>query len=692
MSERGFLPVLVLAQTQNHAEKLNGMLRAAGHAVRSAWAGNVEDAEKALKERRPDVIFYFLQTPGISLEDVVALPARLKLDCPVLAVTKQADEASIAATIRKGARDLVSIDNAERLEAVLVRELEVMRQSRALRKAEDTLRGYQERFQSFLQESGDAIAYVQDGIHVNANPAYLELFGHKLSAELEGLPVMDLFVGADQTRLKDALRDVAKGKSLEPLKLKAATAKGEREIEIALRQVEIDGEPCVELAIRSEADTTALEAQMAELGKRDPVTGLYHRHYFAELLTQELATSKAGVVRALVLVKPDKFSAIEERIGPLATDEVLKQLAEIVTSLVEQNDVAARFGGNIFTVLMQRPSLKQIELWADKLRTTVAGKIFEAGGQSTSMTVSIGIADFADEAPTPGAIIGHAQQAGHEARAAGGNRIKVYTPPVRDKEGKISDVGWVKKITTALKQNNFQLVYQPIASLQGDVSEFFDVLVRMIDEDGKEIMPGEFIPAAIRNGLMVGIDRWIMDKAFKVLAERARENRKTRFFIRLSDQSLVDATLPAWVEKQLAACGVPTGSVVFQIAEQAVEKHLKEAKEFTTAIKRLNCGIAIEHFGIGHNPLQIFEHLRMDFVKIDGSLMPYLQTENPKRALVQQIIEKTQELGIDTVAERVENANTMAVLWQLGVNYIQGNYVQEPEVIMADNARLPSEV
>jgi diguanylate cyclase (GGDEF)-like protein/PAS domain S-box-containing protein len=690
LSERGFLPVLVVAQAQNHAEKLNSLLRAAGHPVRSTWVGNLDEAEIALTDQRFDLIFCFTGLADAPLEMTAGVRDELAAGLPLLAVAKSADEPGILEALGKGARDLVSLDNPQRLEAVLVRELGVLKQARALARAEDTIRGFQTRFESLLTESGDAIAYFQDGIHVSANPAWLARFGYASMEELEGLPVMDLFATDSQKTLKDALRDCAKGKPVPKLKLKALNVSGEEfEAELEVRQVEMDGEPALEIAIRQEADTSELEAQMAEVARRDPLTGLYHRHHFVEVLGDEVQRVRKGAARALLFIKPDKFTVIEEKVGPLASDHVLKLLGAQIAQKLAPHETGARFGGNIFAALVMRHTFKEIEQFASELTTLVGKTVFEAGGQSTSMTVSVGIADFGAEAPNAATLIAHAQQACRGARVAGGNRSKLYEPPVTDKEGKLSDAGWAKELTAAIKSNRFQLVYQPIASLQGDESQMFDVLVRMLAEDGREVMPGEFIPPAIRLGLMVGIDRWILDQSFRIIAQRNRDKQQARFFIRISDQSLTDATLVPWIQKGLESHQVPAGSVVFQIAEQSAAKFLKDAKTLADAAKGLKCKVAIEHFGVGHDALRLFDHLQPDFVKIDGSFMARLGADPPKDKLVQAIIEKAVELNIETIAERVENANTMAVLFGFGVNYIQGNYVQEPEVIMTENARLP---
>ena len=698
MVERNFLPLLVISQSQNNAEKINSILRSAGHAVRSAWASNLDDAETAILAQKPALILCFLKVPEAPVNDVLGLQQRLCPDVGLIAVASKMDETAAAAVIERGGRDLVSLENERHLAAVVAREAAWVDTTRALESTRALVTEYQARFQDFLAESGDAIAYVQDGILTQANPSFAEMFGFASPDDIEGFTIMDLFTKDDQQALKDALVAVNKGRSVSELKVHGLKNGDAFDTTLEFDQTELDGEPCIEIAIRGESNNSELQAKMQaemqaemdEIGRRDPLTGLFHRHYFIDIVAHAVKQAPKNGLAALLIIKPDKFSDIEEKVGPLASDNVLKLLGAQLRDIAGEKDQLARFGGNLFTALVVRKNIAEIEQLAEKLRTAIAGRVFEAGGQSTSMTVSIGIADFGNNVKNAGALIALAQQAVKEARQKGGNCHLVYKAPEVDQEGRLLDVGWVKKITAALKENRFLLVFQPIASLEGDVSEMFDILVRMKDEDGKEVMPGEFIPAAERNNLMTGIDRWIVACAMKRLKERVGEGKKARFFIRIAEQTLADGQFIAWLDTQFKQLQPPKGGIVLQVSEATAEKRLKEAKAVGELAAQHGHGIALEHFGIGRNPMQMFDHIRMNFVKIDGSFMAVIGSDEKKREAVKVFIEKAKELGVETVAERVENANTMAVLWQLGVNYIQGNYVQEPEVVMADDARLPA--
>jgi multidomain signaling protein FimX len=256
LTKRHYIPALVITQSQDDAETLNRALRSAGHAVRPVWLSRLEELEPQLKKEEPDLIISYTKGAGAGLNHVVQIRDRFAALTPVIAISEDASEEAVARAIQNGARDLVSLDQTERLIAVVSRELEVLKQARALKEAKDRIREYEHRLEGMVAGSEDAIAYIQEGIHVNANPAYLQLFGYESGDDLEGMPVMDLFTGNSQGELKNLMRDLLKGKSPDgAVKLQGQRANGESfEVELELRPLEMDGEQAVELTIRGEGD------------------------------------------------------------------------------------------------------------------------------------------------------------------------------------------------------------------------------------------------------------------------------------------------------------------------------------------------------------------------------------------------------------------------------------------------------
>jgi EAL domain-containing protein (putative c-di-GMP-specific phosphodiesterase class I) len=240
------------------------------------------------------------------------------------------------------------------------------------------------------------------------------------------------------------------------------------------------------------------------------------------------------------------------------------------------------------------------------------------------------------------------------------------------------DQVWVKHIKAALMENRFRLVQQPIASLSGGDQKIFDVAIRMLDAQGKEVLPSEFLPAAARNELMKNIDRWVIGASLSFASKR----KPDLLFVRLSRDSAVDATLPQWLEMQLKSTLAEPGRLCLQITEEVATRHLQQTTQLANALRARGLKFALEHYGGNPQAQSLIGIVPMDFVKIDGSLMQGLAGSTELQKRVRVIAEQAARNSVQTVAERIEDANTMAVVWQLGVQYIQGYLVHAPEEVV----------
>ena len=718
MPPRNALPVLIITASQNEAEQLNSVLRKAGYPVQPLWASDLDNAEKNIKAQRPDLILCSMSVPTASFQEVVKLRDMSLPNVPVIALSDTTEPELVAEIIDGGARDLVSIEQSAHVRAVVSRELEVLHLARELEQKGLILKEYEQRINLVMRDTKNAIAYAHDGILLNVNPAFLELFGYSSSGQLEGQPVLELFGGESQLALKEALKLSGKGQAVKPIALGAKHADGNLfEITLQIAKAEYEGEPALELSVRNDSNDKEADAEMLSQAQAqaqaqidlltqklaasvqqlttarnlDLLTGFINRMHFIEVLRQELAKHKKSAVRVLLYIKPNKFSLVTDKVGEIASDGIIKGLADLVRSSVARDDVVARFGGTVFAVIMTRPKVKEISDWAEKFHATVSARIFESMGKSTSLSCSVGYVLLDEHNRDAEQALVHAKEAYNKASLTDGGSVIAWTPAKVDAQGQTTDAEWKRSITEALKSNRFMLAYQSIASLTGDATEALDMLVRMRDEDNNEIPNKDFLPAAERLGLMVAIDRWVIERSLRMLEERTKQNRAGRLFVRLSDPSLTDKNLMAWLEKLLSGVFFSAGHLVFQISEKSAEKYITDTRSLAEAAHRLQCGFALEHFGLGQNPLHTLGLIRhVDYIKIDGSLIAVLATEEDKRDLVKKFVGRAGELKIHTVAEKVEKPETMAMLYQLGIEYIQGNYVQEPEVIMADSTPSPA--
>lgn len=685
MKTEDALRLVVIDDSSNDAEVVTSMLRNAGHGVRTERVEDEEDLEALLRESDWDMVLTKPRTPIFSAVDALQVISDMERDVPVLILLHDAADAEAdenLSLLDAGARDIVSVGQQKRLIHALMREFEDVRRRHRHRQCEALLRETNVRAHNLVESSRDAIAYVHEGMHIFANHTYLELFGYDDLDELQGTPIMNMVALDDQEAFKKFLRQYLKGKAQqESLEIKGQKADGGNfEITMEFSPASYEGEECIQIIIRDQSNREELEEELNQLRKVDLLTGVYNRRHFIENLEGVVAAGNSqGAVFNIAI---DNFQKIREEIGIAESDALLTDIAHILDNLLPNDgDVLSRFEGATFAALLQGASLKDAEVIAERMLKAVETHTPEGGSVIVTHTLSIGIAPFDQQTKDAHALLGRAEKAGHKAYADGGDRLHIYT--VAEEQAKKDQAQhWESQIRAALRDGRFHLYYQPIVSLHGDANENYQILLRMTDSDDHEVMPGEFIPAAEKAGLMVAIDRWVILHAVKVLANRLRNGRATNFFIKLSADSLKDPDFLTWLRDLLRAAKLGPHVITLEISEAVVTANFKAVRLLAEGLKQLHVRLTLDHFGQAPNWEALLKRSDVDFVKVDGNIIRHLAQDPQKQDQVKEITSQAKDAGKFTIAEFVEDANTLAVLWSCGIDYIQGYFLQEPDRAM----------
>src|SRR5277367_6013699 len=678
--------MIVMTRSQDHVEAINSTLRKAGHPVHCTWLSDASDLGDALTQIKPEMLIAFIDELGVDLSSVMKVKQQTAPGMPVLIVRENVDEAAIADAMRLGAQDVVTLTNRSRLQSVASRELRAYRLERALSTTLSSAREYREQLQNFLEGSADAITHVHEGIIVDANRAWLELFGYSGDDALTGMPLMDLFEQETHPALKGAIVACLQGKwSGHGLRVQALLSDGSSvALELLLTKAVFENEPAIRIAISaSHKKDRDLEAQLADAIKNDASTRFLQQRYLIAAVHERCGLGMKGGVRQFALIKPDRFIQIQNSIGVLASEDFMVQLAELLRSQLTPTDLCGRFGGNGLLILLERGTARDVETWAENVVKRVNEHLFAIEDKTLSATVTVGLGLLPAANPDVGAAITDAVSATRRGRELGGNQMYAVDKSDTDTRVQAYDKLWVKHIKRALMENRFRLVQQPIASLQGEDKCMFDVLVRMLDEQGSEVLPAEFIAAAERNDLMKNIDRWVIGASMSFAANR----KASCIFVRVSKDTVLDKSLVTWLETQLKSLKIEAKRICIQVTEELANQYVRQTKELAENLRKLGFRFALEHFGTGRDPLKLLNDLEMNFIKIDGSLMQGLSTNQLQQQRVKGLVEAAKRQGIETVAERVEDANTMAVLWQIGIEFIQGYFVNAPEDVTMSGER-----
>ena len=498
-------------------ELINRLLRDAGHAAHCHWVQRLDQLAQSIRAHDPHLLWLFCERFAADVHAIASVKKQVSATLPLIAVSESFTEADAAAAMAAGAHDLVSPSYKDRLCIVAERELRAFQLERALSSSIHSARQYKDQLRAFMQGSDDAIAHVHEGIIVEANQAWAELFDSDPDDVIG--PLMDRFDPSSHAAIKGALVASTKGQwTDEPLKVTAMTESDtELPVALLLESSIFDGEPAIKLSIPREfTEDKTPEALLDQAISIDPSTGVYHRKRFTELLNEKLQTANSEGVRALAYVRPDRFRELADRVGPIASEELLMGLADKLKELTHNNDLCGRFGGTIFLVWLDRGTMRDVEAWAEHAIGKIADSKMKVRGLTLKMTCTMGICEVGPNFESIEDLIRGAESANQRGRQRGGNQTVLEDFTEETTRIRRFDASWVQQIKAALVENRFQMSRLAITSLNAASRTLYDTTLKLVDTKGAEIGASVFIPVASRHGLLRAIDRWVMKKAMRM--------------------------------------------------------------------------------------------------------------------------------------------------------------------------------
>ncbi len=423
-----------------------------------------------------------------------------------------------------------------------------------------------------------------------------------------------------------------------------------------------------------------LSEKLSYQASHDVLTGLINRHEFERRIERLLATLKQDKGRhALCFLDLDQFKVVNDTCGHIAGDEMLRQIATLLQNTVRHRDTLARLGGDEFGVLIEHCSLDDAHRVATSVLQAVQDYHFSWEDYSFKLGVSIGLVPITETSPNLIELLKNADAACYVAKDNGRNRIHVHDLDDAEIIQRHGEMQWVTRINKALIENRFCLYAQAIVPLHANGGKHYEFLIRMIDEQGKTIPPGAFLPAAERYNLISKIDHWVIEAVFDLLENNPAFLKQVDFCsINLSGQSLTDMSFQDHVIKKFTHTSIPPGKICFEITETAAITNLSTATLFISKMKVLGCQFALDDFGSGLSSFGYLKNLTVDYLKIDGMFVKNIVDDPIDRAMVKSINEIGQVMGMQTIAEFVENDEIQAILSDIGVNFAQGYGVGKP--------------
>jgi diguanylate cyclase (GGDEF)-like protein/PAS domain S-box-containing protein len=430
----------------------------------------------------------------------------------------------------------------------------------------------------------------------------------------------------------------------------------------------------VVLVFHDVSEARRIERQMAYDASHDALTGLVNRREFENRLERVLKGARnRDVHHALCYLDLDQFKVINDAVGHVAGDELLKQVSRLLSGLFRHRDTLARLGGDEFGLLLENCPLEKAVEAANKIIDRLTNFQFKWEGQSFKVGVSIGVVPINARSESMIQVLSEADIACYTAKDLGRGRFHIYQADDSETAQRHGEILQAVQLRDAIEKDLFQLYCQPIISLMGNNShiKYYELLLRLKGDDNQVILPNSFIPSAERYGLMTAIDRWVIRTALSACT-RKFGNNGLRLSINLSGNSLNDATLLDYVRAQFNEFNVPPEWICFEITETATIQNLSKAQHFVQEMRSLGVQIALDDFGSGLSSFRYLKTLSIDFLKIDGSFVKDILESQSDKAMVAAIHQVGHTMGIYTIAEHVEQEEIVAQLQEMGVDYAQG--------------------
>lgn len=672
--------ILAINATPADEAGLVGHLRDAGITAHSRCARQETGLIDALDQGGQDIALFFCGESHIALARAMALCSNYQPELPFILLYDEETTAILPTAMKQGVRDLVSKADLDRLQLVIMREYGDLCVRRQLERLRHRLWETEHRCSALIEASRDAIAYIHEGIHTQANPAYLGLFGFSRMDELGGMPVMDLVSSEEQARFKAFLRALdTRGDNLSfdvscrhrdghsfPACLECSSAY-------------IKGEPCLQIIVRQPHQAPQQQPE------RDALTGLHSRTFFLQRLEQHLRQTQAtGAVGTVLYIVVDTFQHIRNALGPAAAEAVVQETARLLEPLSAEQDCLARCGDHAFTLLNPHADEAAINTLAQRLCSTISGHRFASVPAPLTVTCSVGIAP-ASKATNAQDLIDQAYVASEVARAImGGNQCATYNDAAQPatqaaetgQQCGSATIGTL--LTEALEKKSLGLRFQPIVSLRGDAYESYEVMVELMGPSGESMLLEHFSRELAAHPQLAALDRWVIQQAIAQFAQQRQRGRKINIFIPLSAASLKDEGLLLWICDCLREAQAKGNCATFQITAADLHAHQQEAKRLIEGLKKIKCLIAITEFSEPTLAGTLLEQLGVDYVKLSASWMENLAASEQQQQRLHQLSNQLQSHDIKTIARGVEDADSLTLLWSAGINHVQGYFLREP--------------
>lgn len=666
------LQVLLVNDSDNESEQLISSFRSAGRVARSVRIEDQESLTTALTDKCWDLLVFDCGQ-ALNLQNCIKAIEKRALDLPIILLNDQFDEALTESDLIK---DIVAKGDNNKIVYAAIREVEQLLLRRDVSGLKAELEEVQQRYDLLLTNAEQAIAYIADGMVINPNDAFSKHFGYENSDDVDCLPVVDLIAEHQQEAFKVALKQVTSGEAENTYLDCAAISEDGSEFSstITLQISSVDGERAVQMvASHGGAEGSSAAANSATSTQNNNSYDMVASH-----LANKLNCGNATCVLAIGI---DDFESSCEKVGLSTWQQAKEKIIEFVGNYFPDQTPTGYVRDDIIIVGSIEPQ-ETVVASAQKFVTELSAHAFTLDEKTLLCNCSIGIIDSRNfETKSAELMLDHALTALTLAKT---DASKVFYSEERQRAPRSAeDSGNIGKVVEhAIEDHHLFLRFQPIISLRGAGGDHYETILSC-KEDGDEFPELADLLADIKNDPgNTKLDRWILLEATKHLAQHRNMGNDSSLFINLTPNVFSDDTLGTWLGVALKAAHIPGENLIFQFLEEDLTQNSAGAKNLISQLREFGCRFSIDHFGASSNPLQTLQHINAHYVKLDKQYTEQLEAANGDQQEIRALINSIGENDARTIISDVENASVLAVLWQIGADLIQGNYLQAPTLEM----------
>jgi PAS domain S-box-containing protein/diguanylate cyclase (GGDEF)-like protein len=683
VSEPSVINLLIVDRSRSDIDHIAKTLRGDGYELELIETDQTEAARSAIDYQPLDLILLRLADELPTIAEMRLMVAETKQDIPIIVVVDDdyRQQHKTARLLEEGADNYFHLDDADHLMAVVRKELRHLQARKREQSFETRFKESETRTQALLEHIQEALAYIHEGVHVYANPAYLRLFGYESKEELANIQLVHMVPPGYRNALKSVLRrSIRSGKPVEPVELVGVRSNGQTlPILLECASIRMNDEPCTQIIVRDVTpEKSAYNQQLEDMLKFDDLTGLHTRRFFVE----SLELNHDGAVLYLLFTD---YAAIRYALGFEAIDRFMLEAVSLIKEILAPEDLAGAFASGVVTIFVPANSATDPSALAERIRLAIAEYSFKINSKLFTTTCCIGICKAHDSHDSATQILAYADRACEAARQKGGNQVEIHEPPREEqRSGRTviseQDEACIRLIRNALTKGRLSLIYQPIVSFENAEEARYKVYLQILDETN-QVQPMDKMGAvAVRYGLMGALDKWTIIRALTALMEIQQASATPpTLFLRISRNSLTEKDFLDWFIKRVKESRLAGNRLVLEIKEDNADECFEETRHFRACLRDLGCGLALSHFGGKAHSDRLLKELLPDYIKLDGSLIERLakaKDENNRRSMA-LMTQQAQQLKTRVVAAGVSTAPQMASIWQFGVTLVQGNMVAE---------------